>query len=169
MMTVRRSTLFILVSMLLMMACRSPRNVQKHSFSANRHIGVSPDDFVYFSFSDGSPYIPVGINMINWSGRYSNKPDSAFYEFEQWMKNLSENGGNYVLKGKNTTLLWLGDKMNNWESEFEKGIAPQILHGININLKELGITSPVVKIDIYMIRGRIYGQLRKKTVQPLLL
>jgi hypothetical protein len=55
----------------------------------------------------------------------------------------------YILKGKNTTLLWLRDKMNNWESEFEKGVAPQTLQDIHINLEELGITSPVAKIDIY--------------------
>ncbi|MEP6596948.1 MAG: hypothetical protein ABJA71_13430 [Ginsengibacter sp.] len=39
--------------------------------------------------------------------------------------------------------------MNNWESELERGIAPQVLHGINVNLPELGITSPWGKIDVY--------------------
>ncbi len=55
----------------------------------------------------------------------------------------------YMLKGKKTTLLWLRDKMNNWESELEKGIAPQVLHGIKLSLAELGITSSLEKIDVY--------------------
>ena len=61
-----------------------------------RYIGVSQDNPNYFSFSDGSPYIPVGINLINPSGSNHQKPDSAFHEIEQWMKNLAENGGNYI-------------------------------------------------------------------------
>ena len=55
----------------------------------------------------------------------------------------------YGLKGKKTTLLWLRDKMNNWESELEKGITPGMLHGVEVNLAELGITLPVAEIDIY--------------------
>lgn len=39
--------------------------------------------------------------------------------------------------------------MNNWESELEKGIPPDILHGVEINLEELGITLPVAETDIY--------------------
>jgi len=111
-MTVIRLPLFVLASMFLMMACSNTRNVQKHSFSANRQIRVSPNDFAYFSFADSSPYIPVGINMINPSGRYNNKPDSAFYEIEQWMKNLSENGGNYIR-------VWLSNSF--WDIEEEAG------------------------------------------------
>ena len=61
-----------------------------------RYITVSNKNPNYFSFTDGTAYIPVGINMINPSGRYGNNPDSAFYEIEQWMKNLAANGGNYV-------------------------------------------------------------------------
>jgi hypothetical protein len=34
--------------------------------------------------------------MINPSGKYRNNPDSSLDEIGQWMKNLSENGGNYV-------------------------------------------------------------------------
>jgi hypothetical protein len=55
----------------------------------------------------------------------------------------------YVLKGKATTLFWLRDKMNNWESELEKRIPPQTLHGILLNPEELGITGLLKKIDVY--------------------
>jgi len=61
-----------------------------------RFIQISGETPSYFQLSDGSPYIPIGINMINPSGKYGNTPDSAFYEIDQWMKNLSENGGNYI-------------------------------------------------------------------------
>ena len=61
-----------------------------------RYIEISKRNPAYFSFSDGSPYIPIGINLINPSGRFHEKPDSAFLEIEEWMKNLPQNGGNYV-------------------------------------------------------------------------
>jgi hypothetical protein len=54
-----------------------------------------------------------------------------------------------VLKGRKITLLWLRDKVNNWESELEKGMAPQTLHGISVNLAELGINLSSEKIDVY--------------------
>jgi hypothetical protein len=78
-----------------------------------RFIQVSTDNRSYFSFSDGETYIPIGINMINPSGRYSNKPDSAFYEIGQWMKNLSANGGNYVR-------VWLSNSF--WDIEEKAGV-----------------------------------------------
>ena len=73
-----------------------------------RFIEVSKDNPGYFAFSDGSPYVPVGINLINPSGRNHENPDSAFYEIDQWMKNLSENGGNYVR-------IWLSQSF--WDME----------------------------------------------------
>ena len=63
---------------------------------AQRFITVSSKNPAYFSYSDGSTYVPIGINMINPSGRNGNNPDSALNEIELWMKNLSDNGGNYV-------------------------------------------------------------------------
>ena len=51
--------------------------------------------------------------MINPSGRYSGNPDSAFYEIDQWMKNLSENGGNFIR-------VWLSNSFWDIEEEAEK-------------------------------------------------
>ena len=59
-------------------------------------IEISAQQPAYFQFSDGRPYIPIGINMINPSGRYRDNPDSALYEIGEWMRKLSENGANYV-------------------------------------------------------------------------
>jgi hypothetical protein len=55
----------------------------------------------------------------------------------------------YILKGKKTNLIWLRDKRSNWQSELDKGMAPETLHGIQLNLKDLGITSSMEKIEIY--------------------
>ncbi|HET9279123.1 MAG TPA: hypothetical protein VFN95_13090, partial [Flavitalea sp.] len=55
----------------------------------------------------------------------------------------------YILKGKKTTLLWLRDKMNNWESELEKGVAPGVRSGIKLNLRELGLLESPGKIEVY--------------------
>lgn len=84
--------IFLLV---LFISCNT--NKAKHLPAGSKgYIGVSKENPSFFSFSDGSPYIPVGINMINPSGRYKDNPDSAMLEIEQWMKSLSANGGNYI-------------------------------------------------------------------------
>jgi hypothetical protein len=75
-------------------------------------IQVSEKNASYFSFTDGTTYVPIGINMINPSGRNGNNPDSAFAEIEEWMKNLSANGGNYVR-------IWLSQSF--WDVEQEAG------------------------------------------------
>ena len=79
---------------------------------SKRFIKVSSDNPAYFSYSDGSAYIPVGINMINPSGRYADNPDSAFQEIGEWMKNLATNGGNYVR-------VWLSQSF--WDIEEKAG------------------------------------------------
>jgi hypothetical protein len=75
------------------------------------YIGVSSVNPAYFSFSDGKTYIPVGINMINPSGKYHSKPDSAFIEIERWMSSLAANGGNYIR-------IWLSESF--WDMEDSK-------------------------------------------------
>lgn len=83
------------VLILICIGC-SNDNTRKLPSGSHGFIQVSSVNPSYFVFSDGSPYIPNGINMINPSGKYRNDPDSALYEIEGWMKNLSANGGNYV-------------------------------------------------------------------------
>ncbi|MBL7698979.1 MAG: cellulase family glycosylhydrolase [Chitinophagaceae bacterium] len=80
--------------------------------SQERFIGINKSNPAYFSFTDGTTYIPIGINMINPSGRNGNNPDSAFAEIESWMRNLSENGGNYVR-------IWLSQSF--WDVELKAG------------------------------------------------
>ncbi len=101
--------LFLFIT-LLPVGCHT--NQSPNQSSALRYIGVSKDNPSYFSFSDGSSYIPVGINMINPSSRTHENADSAFHEIEQWMKNLSENGGNYIR-------VWLSESF--WDVEGQAG------------------------------------------------
>jgi hypothetical protein len=74
-------------------------------------IGVSKVNPSYFSFSDGTPYVPVGINLINPSWKSHGKPDSSMIEIGKWMKNLSDNGGNYIR-------VWLSESF--WDMEDAK-------------------------------------------------
>lgn len=90
------SILYTVLLLLGSVACNSG-NPEKSRISADRgYIGISSSNPSYFQYSDGTPYIPVGINMISPGGKYRNNPDSALYEMGQWMKKLSENGGNYI-------------------------------------------------------------------------
>jgi len=59
-----------------------------------RHfVRVSPRDGRYFELSDGSPFIPNGLNMI---APYGRSEQEALQYMERWIKSLSENGGNYI-------------------------------------------------------------------------
>ena len=87
-------------AIIIIFACVNCKNDKKSvnplPLKSRGFIEISKENPSYFQFSDGTPYIPAGINMINPSGRYRNEPDSSLFEIEQWMKNLSENGGNYI-------------------------------------------------------------------------
>jgi hypothetical protein len=57
------------------------------------YVRVSPRDARYLEFSDGRPYIPIGLNMIAPPGREEKR---ALAQMEDWMRRLSANGGNYI-------------------------------------------------------------------------
>jgi hypothetical protein len=85
------------IFLLIFSGCSNDPSGQKKLPSGSQgHIGISPENPSYFQFSDGTPYIPIGINMINPSGKYRNNADSSLVEIGQWMHHLSENGGNYI-------------------------------------------------------------------------
>src|SRR5450759_3024467 len=92
-----KQLLYAAMLLIVCLACKNDRSAKNHpDFNSHGYIEVSIDNPSYFQFSDGSPYIPIGINMINPSGMYRDNPDSQLYEIGRWMKNLSDNGGNYV-------------------------------------------------------------------------
>jgi hypothetical protein len=71
-------------------------------------VRVSPRDRRYFELLDGSPYVPIGLNMI---APYGKIEEQALALMEQWIKSLSENNGNYIR-------IWLSN--NFFDIEHEK-------------------------------------------------
>ena len=61
--------------------------------SSQPFVRVSPRDARYFELSDGTPYIPIGLNMIAPPGRDEKQ---ALATMEDWMRQLSAHGGNYI-------------------------------------------------------------------------
>ncbi len=89
---------------------------------SNNHgyIKVSSKDNRYFEYSDGTPYIPIGINMV-YPMSYSKSDGTEFgcssavdtlgiKSYEKWMKDFSLSGGNYLR-------IWLGHSYFNPETE----------------------------------------------------
>ncbi|MFN2457533.1 MAG: cellulase family glycosylhydrolase, partial [Chitinophagaceae bacterium] len=68
--------------------------------SKNAYIRISPRDHRYLEYSDGKPYIPIGLNLIGM-GRFGT--DSGFVQIENLLQKLSKNKGNYFR-------IWLSDK-----------------------------------------------------------
>ena len=54
-------------------------------------VRISPRDARYFELSDGRPYIPIGLNMVEppWNS-------NDLSGMEEWMKNLAANRGNFI-------------------------------------------------------------------------
>lgn len=73
------------------------------------YVRVSPNDARYFELDNGEPYIPIGLNMVGvWS---QSGEDEAMNRMEDWMRSLSENGGNFVR-------IWLSSPF--WSVEHER-------------------------------------------------
>ena len=73
-----------------------------------RFVRVSPRDPRYLELSDGSPYIPIGLNLIAPPGR---DVEAGFRTYETWLDNLAANRGNYVRA-------WLSNPF--WDVEHER-------------------------------------------------
>ena len=64
---------------------------QARGQSEEAFVRVSPRDARYFELSDGRPYIPIGLNLVEppW-------PHKELGAMEAWFKDLSASGGNYA-------------------------------------------------------------------------
>ncbi|NMC39186.1 MAG: hypothetical protein GYA41_12765 [Bacteroidales bacterium] len=111
MMNIKVISFLVLTILVICNGCSSSNTKTDLPSGSSGYIGVSRELHSYFQFSDGSPYIPVGINMINPSGKYHDYPDSSLYEIGQWMEKLSGYGGNYVR-------IWLSQSF--WDVEDTK-------------------------------------------------
>ncbi len=126
----------------LFLACMIQQGSAQRGNGPQQFIGISKKSPSYFSFADGRPYVPVGINMINPSGRNHNNADSAFQEIEQWMKNLAENGGNYVR-------IWLSQSFWDMEDQAAGKYNEEKVH----------------RIDRFVAMARKYGLRIKMTLE----
>ena len=55
----------------------------------------------------------------------------------------------YVLKGKKTSMLWIRDSENTWQSELIEGNAPKLLSNVSVNLSDVMTNKKITKVEIY--------------------
>ncbi|MGE5569908.1 MAG: cellulase family glycosylhydrolase [Rhodospirillales bacterium] len=72
-------------------------------------VRVSPHDHRYLELTDGTPYVPVGLNMIAPPG--GSDEAEALRGMEAWLDSLSSHGGNYIR-------VWLSSPF--WDVEHER-------------------------------------------------
>src|ERR1700693_1743504 len=77
---------------------------------ADAYVRVSPRDHRYLELTDGTPYIPIGLNMIA-PPNINKGEDAALAGMDEWLTKLSSNGGNYIR-------VWLSSPF--WAVEHEK-------------------------------------------------
>lgn len=97
-----------LVLLLLFCLFLFPLMAQPARKASELYVQVSDDDPRYLELSDGSPYIPIGLNMIAAGGR---DKDQALATMKEWMRKLAQNQGNYFR-------VWLGNA--DWDVEHER-------------------------------------------------
>jgi hypothetical protein len=61
--------------------------------ASDAFVRVSPRDRRYLELSDGTPYIPIGPNLIAPPGR---DPAAGLRTYEGWLDKLAANRGNYI-------------------------------------------------------------------------
>ena len=72
-------------------------------------VQVSPRDPRYFELSDGSPYIPIGLNII--CPQWGKNEAEGLAQMDEWMRKLSENRGSFIR-------IWLSHRF--WDIEHAK-------------------------------------------------
>ncbi|MBM4155184.1 MAG: hypothetical protein FJ221_09170 [Lentisphaerae bacterium] len=82
-----RGWTFLLPAAVLAAACALPAAAADRSW-----VRVSPRDARYFELSDGSPWIPNGLNMVHPGGPKGQEQACM----ERWVTALSTNGGNFI-------------------------------------------------------------------------
>ncbi|MCL6545559.1 MAG: cellulase family glycosylhydrolase [Bryobacteraceae bacterium] len=78
------------------------------ALAADAFVRVSPRNPRYLELSDGSPYVPIGLNLIAPSQR---DEAAGLRQYEGWLDQLSAQGGNYVR-------VWLSNDF--WDVEHAK-------------------------------------------------
>ena len=86
----RKPVVFVLVVPLVLVASHAALAAGNN----DSYVRVSPRDSRYLELTDGSPYIPIGLNMI--SPPEAASEEEAFRGLEAWLDSLAANGGNYI-------------------------------------------------------------------------
>jgi hypothetical protein len=72
------------------MALGPPTTFDVDDVIARQHIRVDPQAPSHFAFDDGTPFIPVGLNIC-WAAT-----DRPLEDYRRWFTRLAENGGNFA-------------------------------------------------------------------------
>ena len=108
---------FLNISILLSLAaflfgCETSENAP--SPKPSNFVRVSKENPRYFEFADGTPYIPIGMNLcFPRPYFFEGIEDEGFAKLESGMAELSKNGGNFVR-------VWVGADFFNIENEAGK-------------------------------------------------
>ena len=98
------------IFLLLFIGSCSSVNLEKEkqmTSSNEQYVTISDKHPGYFQLSDGTPYIPIGLNIIG-AGVSDKNGEEGLKQMEEWMQKLSQNGGNFIR-------LWLSNGF--WEVE----------------------------------------------------
>ncbi|MDA0195632.1 MAG: hypothetical protein O2887_11665 [Bacteroidetes bacterium] len=122
-------------------------------------MGLLLHDILFAPFFAGSagagmiwhwiPYVHAN-NLWFQYGRFSNAIDGIdpIKEGFEPVFNETERLRIYTLKGKSTTLIWLRDKRNDWETELDEGIPPEIVTLSKEDMIDI-IPSSYSSVEIY--------------------
>jgi len=94
----------------MLVLASAPAHTQPAAGAQDHFVRVSPRDHRYLELTDGSPFVPIGLNMIA-PPRQPAGEQEAMRGFEAWLAALSANGGNYIR-------VWLGNPF--WDVEHIK-------------------------------------------------
>jgi hypothetical protein len=73
----------------------------------------------------------------------------------------------YGLVGNKTILMWCRDINNDWQSEFEKGIAPELMKGAEMDVSSLVPSNAIRKVSIYDPWQNVWSEEDTKSVFTL--
>lgn len=103
-----RASAFAVAGLMTGWATAADLNSTTQNDPLTQYVRVSPRDPRYLELSDGTPYIPNGLNVIHPAR--SDSTAAGLAEMERWLKALAANQGNYIR-------IWLSGSFWNLEHE----------------------------------------------------
>ena len=82
-----------------------------------QHIGIDPHDPRYFAFDDGSPFVPVGLNVC-WA-----TDARPLADYRRWFQRLADNGGNFArlwMASWSCGIEWNDTGLGNYEARMDR-------------------------------------------------